>query len=245
MRFSVEEVAVVWFDLDDTLWDMSGNSAECLREVYDSRGLSRYFDSPKQWDEVYHRINAGLWEQYSRAEITRDYLRSERFARPLRLAGAGDGEAAALAAELDGYYLRLLGAKKRLMPGADEILKLLQSRGYRMGIVSNGFREVQYNKLRSGGIDGYFDIVVLSDDAGHNKPDPRFFAYAEAQAGSERGLNVIIGDNAVTDIKGGLEAGWSAVWYAPGHNDGEAGSDGDGLKPAARIDHLGQLADLF
>lgn len=243
--FSPDEVTMLWFDLDDTLWDMAGNSVLCLRELYDTRGLSRYFDSPEHWDEVYHRINGGLWEQYSRSEITRDYLRSERFARPLRLAGVGAGEAAEMAAEFDVYYLQLLGAKTRLMPGAAEILTWLRERGYRMGIVSNGFREVQYNKLRSGGIDSFFDIVVLSDDAGYNKPDRRFFTYAEEQAGSADGLNVIIGDNPVTDIKGALEAGWRAVWYDPGRKDDGAAFDGGGQKPVARIEHLGQLRDLF
>ena len=244
-RFSPGEVAMLWFDLDDTLWDMAGNSVICLREVYDTRGLSRYFDSPARWDDVYHRINSGLWEQYGRAEISRDFLRSERFARPLRLAGVPDEEAAAMAAELDGYYLSLLGAKTRLVPGASDALARLRGLGYRMGIVSNGFREVQYNKLRSGGIDSYFDTVVLSDDAGYNKPDPRFFAYAEAQAGSEGRLNVIVGDNPVADVRGALDAGWSAVWYDPGHHDPADCFGEEGPQPAAQIDSLDRLADLF
>lgn len=206
---------MIWFDLDDTLWDMTGNSVVCLRELYEAHKLGRFFDSPEQWDEVYHRINSGLWEQYSRGEITRDFLRVERFARPLRLVGVAEDDALAMSEIFDKEYLDRLGSKTALIDGARELLECLKSAGCRLGIVSNGFREVQYRKMKSSGIDGYFDIVVLSDDAGVNKPDVRFFRYAEERAGTQSERNIIIGDNFHTDILGALSAGWDAVWYNP------------------------------
>lgn len=229
---------LLWFDLDDTLWDMSGNSVICLRELYDSRGLDRLFSSPEEWDRVYHEINLTLWEQYGRAEITRDYLRAERFARPLRLAGVADDEAAEMSAEFDRLYLESLGSKTAMIDGARETLDYLASRGYRMGIVSNGFREVQYNKLKSSGIDGYFDIVVLSDDAGYNKPDRRFFDYALDRAGSRANKNIVIGDNLTADIKGAVDAGLDAVWYRRRH---DAATDLD----VTVVDRLTDLKMLF
>lgn len=235
---------MLWFDLDDTLWDMTGNSVICLRELYDIYGLGRYFGSTEQWDECYHRINAALWERYSAGTISRDFLRSERFAAPLCLAGVAPDEAQKLSASLDVRYLGLLGAKTRLIKGAAEILPWLRGRGYRMGIVSNGFREVQYNKLRSSSIDSFFDIVVLSDDAGYNKPDRRFFAYAEERAGTRDCRNVIIGDNPVTDIRGGLDARWDAVWFKPDDlPSAVSGSDcgGNFLGAVAELDGLKQF----
>lgn len=204
---------MLWFDLDDTIWDMTGNSVICLRELYDSQGLGRWFESPRQWDDIYHLINRELWDQYGRGDITRDFLRSERFARPLRLGGVPAADAESMAMVFDKLYLDSLGRKTALIDGARDILDYLSARGYRMGIVSNGFREVQYNKLRSSAIDRYFDLVVLSDDAGINKPDCRFFEYAMERASSADSRNIIIGDNLTADIIGALDAGWEAIWF--------------------------------
>ena len=238
-RFPAEPAAtMLWFDLDDTLWDMSGNSAICLREIYDSAHLDCLFATPEEWDRVYHGINLTLWEQYGNGEITRDYLRSERFARPLRLAGMAEDEAAGLSAQLDPLYLGLLGRKTSLIVGARETLDYLSARGYRMGIVSNGFHEGQYNKMRSSEIDGYFDIVVLSDDAGYNKPDPRFFDYALEKAGSRGKRNIVIGDNPTADIEGALNAGLEAVMYRRRHDTGV-------YPGVTNIDRLTDLKTIF
>lgn len=245
LRYTPASVGMLWFDLDDTLWDMTGNSVLCLREIYDRFQLGRYFSGPAEWDEIYHRINAALWERYSAGEISRAFLRSERFAAPLRLVGVAPAEAEKMSADLDVSYLSLLGAQSGLIDGASEILQWLRARGYRMGIVSNGFREVQYNKLRSSSIDTFFDEVVLSDDAGYNKPDRRFFAYAESRAGSGRGLNVIVGDNPVTDIRGALEAGWDAVWFDPERSGACILQDGCPGRFAGTVAVLEGLKQLF
>ncbi|MDE6703536.1 MAG: YjjG family noncanonical pyrimidine nucleotidase [Muribaculaceae bacterium] len=208
--------SMLWFDLDDTIWAMTDNSVVCLRELYDSQRLDRWFATPEEWDEVYHRINHELWSQYSRAEISRDFLRTERFARPLRIGGASDEEALEMSKALDKLYLELLGSKTALIDGARELLDALSERGYRMGIVTNGFREVQYNKMKSSDIEKYFDVVVLSDEIGINKPDRRFFDYAVSKASTEHINNIMIGDNYATDIVGALGAGWEAVWFTGG-----------------------------
>lgn len=238
-------IDMLWFDLDDTLWDMSGNSVVCLREIYHECNLSRYFDSPDQWDEIYHRINASLWNRYSRGEISQDFLRSERFAGPLKLVGVNKETAAAISKKLDPLYLSLLGSKSQLISGAGEILGYLSSRGYRMGIVTNGFREVQHNKLRSSEIDSYFGTVILSDDAGINKPAHKFFEFAEAKAGTVSKRNVLVGDNAVTDIEGAINAGWEAIWFNPTGENHDFSSNSNNNHIIAQIRHLEELKTLL
>ena len=100
---------------------------------------------------------------------------------------------------------------------------------------------MQYNKLRSSGIDGYFDPVVLSDDAGVNKPDKRFFEYAEQRAASANLHNIIIGDNLTTDIAGGLSAGWSAIWF----DNGKRNPDFAIPDNSEIITRLSELTELF
>ena len=182
------------------------------------------FRGLQEWLDCYHSVNVDLWDSYNRGAIGRDYLRSERFARPLRMCGCGEEEAAAASARLDADYLDRLGRCTGLVAGADELLSALSGFGYRMGLLSNGFKEVQHRKLCSGGIASYFDTLVLSDDIGINKPDPRIFGYALERAGVSAAESVLIGDNPLTDVAGALGAGWSAVWFNP---SGESASGVD------------------
>lgn len=207
----------MWFDLDDTLWDMTGNSDIALRILYERDAAVRraYGHRGMQaWSDCYHEVNARLWRQYDSGDISRDTLRLERFALPLQAGGLSRAEAEEASRRLDGDYLLHLGNCEATIDGAREAVAALRDAGVPMGIVSNGFREVQYRKLRSAGLDGIFNPIVLSDDVGINKPDPQFFHNACRIAGVTPARCVIIGDNARTDIAGALQAGWgAAVWY--------------------------------
>lgn len=205
----------IWLDLDDTLWDFRANSLVALHRVYAEKQLDRYFATCQVWIDSYHEVNDLLWTQYAAAEITQDYLRMERFRRPLTTAGCPDTEARQLSTDLDPLYLGILGTLPGVVPGTFELLTTLRDAGYKLGILSNGFREVQYAKLHTSGIDKYIDCVVLSDEIDVNKPDVRLYRYAEQKAHTTAEQCVMIGDNPLTDIAGALNAGWGAVWYNP------------------------------
>jgi putative hydrolase of the HAD superfamily len=78
---------------------------------------------------------------------------------------------------------------------------------------SNGFHEVQYKKLAACGLRKYFDTIILSEDAGVNKPSPRYFDYALDRSGAERQNTLMIGDNLQSDILGALNAGIDAMLF--------------------------------
>ena len=209
-----DNVCWVWFDLDDTLYDFSGNSDICLGEVYDMARLDRWWDTVSSWREHYHRINHELWELYAPGLIDRATLRRERFVRPLTEAGCPTAEAEELWPELDRLYLGLLGQKSATIPGAVEVVRRMRARGKKIGVLSNGFKEVQYSKLSSIGLSHLVDCVVLSDEIDINKPDKRFFDYALAKSGATGADSLLVGDNPDTDIAGALAAGWRALWLA-------------------------------
>ena len=78
---------------------------------------------------------------------------------------------------------------------------------------SNGFHEVQYRKLRSCGLQDSFDTIILSEDAGYNKPDVRFFEYALRQTGAPLATTLMIGDNPDTDITGAHTACLPTIYF--------------------------------
>jgi putative hydrolase of the HAD superfamily len=205
----------IWLDLDDTLWDFRANSLVALAQVYEQKHLDRFFATCQQWIDSYHVVNDLLWAQYSAAQVTQDYLRMERFRRPLADAGCPDAEARKLSTDLDPLYLGILGTLPGVVPGTFELLDDLHAKGYKLGILSNGFREVQHAKLHTSRIDAHIDCVVLSDEIDINKPDARIFRYAEQKVGTTAERCIMIGDNPLTDIAGALNAGWGAIWFNP------------------------------
>jgi putative hydrolase of the HAD superfamily len=198
----------LYIDFDDTLYDTHGNSVLALAELFDLLRLDRYFAEPQLFYDEYWKTNIDLWTRYSKGEITRDYLIVERFRRPLSF-GEGLEPTEAYCLEASDRFLDLCASKPGLVEGARDLMDYLKAKGYRMHMCSNGFHEVQYKKLRSCGL----DTVVLSEDAGYNKPAPEYFEYALRVTGAKRETTLMIGDNFNTDILGAKRAGLATAYF--------------------------------
>lgn len=203
----------VWLDLDDTLIDFHANSHAALKIIYEECHISRFFPCIESWIETYEKHNHKLWEQYSRQEITQDFLRVDRFFTPLRPSWQGsDKELVAFCRQLDPLYLNKLAEQKTLVPGATNLLDCLRAHKYNIGVLSNGFTSVQHAKLTNTRLDSMIDIMVLSDDIGVNKPDIRLYRHAMERVNDpDPSHHLMIGDNPDTDIRGAIDCGWRAI----------------------------------
>src|SRR4051794_32296509 len=70
-------------------------------------------------------------------------------------------------------------------------------------------REISYSVI---GLERYFDVVIVSGEAGVAKPDRRVFELALRKLGGEPSTAWYVGDNIVNDVGGAQSAGWTAVW---------------------------------
>ena len=212
---SFKRIPWIFFDLDDTLWNFSSNSAIALRKLYEiSPILRKLFKNLEEFVAIYHAHNGMLWPMYGRGEITAKELKVERWRRTL--ATRQFEVLTAVCEELERNYLDILTTATELMPGAVSLLMSLRKSSM-IGILSNGFLYTQYKKLYNSGLDRFVNRMILSDEIGINKPDSRIFDYAVAETGASFPL-LMVGDNAETDILGAMRAGWNAIWINPAGN---------------------------
>ncbi len=199
----------VFIDLDDTIWDFHANARLSLNDMFIDRHLDRYFVDFDEFFSIYARRNIELWEAYGKGEITKEFLMAERFRYPLAKMGVDDLQ---LAEEIGIQYLDILPTKTALMPYAIETLDYLHQK-YPLTIISNGFTEVQYKKLRSTNIEHYFSHIVLSESAQALKPDKQIFDYALKLNNALSSEAIMIGDSYEADIKGAQNAMIDQVYF--------------------------------
>jgi len=199
----------IFFDLDHTLWDYETNSAETLVELYETHNLfSKGVPTISDFLNRFKRVNTDLWNLYDRGLIDSDVIRRERFKQILEPFNAYELK---LSEDLSHEYLDICPRKGNLMPHAIEILTYL-AQHYRLAVITNGFEEIQHQKLMAGNLRSYFDHIITSQKAGFKKPSREIFDCALQLNGITNIEAVMIGDNLITDIGGARNASIDAVF---------------------------------
>ncbi|MDR2118590.1 MAG: YjjG family noncanonical pyrimidine nucleotidase [Tannerellaceae bacterium] len=201
----------LFFDFDDTLWDTRSNNRECLEELYTDYRFNRYYASFEAFYDYYMPYNLTLWKQYREHQIDRKTLIVERFRHMLIPTGITGAKAAL---RLNRDFLERTTRKTVLIDGTVELLEYLRP-FYKMHILSNGFREVQYKKLTRSGLASYFSGVILSEDAGIQKPHKEIFDFALKNTNSRRHETLMIGDCWESDIAGAHRSKIDQLWFNP------------------------------
>ena len=88
---------------------------------------------------------------------------------------------------------------ERLFDGCADILGELKKRGYRLGVIANQVAGTA-ERLRDRNLLQFFDVIASSAELGMEKPDPRIFLWALAQADCLPQNAVMIGDRIDNDV---------------------------------------------
>lgn len=92
-----------------------------------------------------------------------------------------------------------------------EVLRLLSE--YNLYILTDGFTDVQNQKIESCGFSHFFKKIYISEMFGRSKADSAVFRELMADAGITAKETMMIGDNKITDFGGSKGAGVHALLY--------------------------------
>ena len=90
---------------------------------------------------------------------------------------------------------------------AKDVLLMLQKRGLKLGMVTNGFRKDIEDILSRVGLTDQFDVTVGVDDVGKPKPEKKMFLYALEKLAVEPHEALFVGDTVDIDYKGAERVG--------------------------------------
>lgn len=200
----------LFFDLDRTLWDFEANARAAFLDIEQQLNLMKDIPNIDEFINRYEYHNELLWDQYRKGLVKKVHLRTERFLRTLNDFGIDNPQ---LAETIGDMYLEIAPTKTHLVPGAMETIQYLHHKKYKLHIITNGFKEVQFIKLKSCHLDQFFDLIVTSDDVGSQKPKPEIFAFSLNSRNARKKESLMIGDDFDVDIAGAANYGIDQVYF--------------------------------
>ena len=202
----------VLLDIDNTLLDFDAAEHQALTDM-----LAEYeLPHDENACAVYHQINRELWDALAKGQMNKQKLfqvRFGRFMQAMQLPDNGKSKA------MNDRYEELLSTHADLLPGALTALEEL-SEVATLAIVSNGAAAVQEPRIAASGIDRYMDGIYISEKIGAAKPSAKLFEHALRDLGiTNRSRVLMVGDDLLADIKGGINAGVDTCWFNPNHTE--------------------------
>ncbi len=191
-------IKAVFFDIDDTLYDTSG-FARLARKA----AINVMIDAglPLSSDEAYKLLKEIIKEKGSNYDKHFNILTKRVF---------GEEKPLLIALGMITYH-NVKFALLRLFPKTPSTLIYLKSKGYHLGVISDGITIKQWEKLIRLGLNHFFDEVVTSEEAGVEKPDEKIFRLALDCMGCQPTKSIMIGNKFNKDIIGAINIGMSAI----------------------------------
>ena len=201
----------LFFDLDNTIWDFNSNSFDALYTALDKLGLLERIGVYADFFKIYNEVNERLWDLYRYGLITKQLLGVQRFEESFEKHGTPVSIGGGV---VNDAYLTEMPTQTRLVKGAREVLDYLHGR-YEIAIITNGFKEVQYDKIQKSELSKYFSKIFISEEIGAQKPGKKIFEYAIKSMNAPKKSSLMIGDSWEADIVGAMNFGIDQIYYNP------------------------------
>ena len=213
----------ILFDADETLfhWDAFKGMQLMFSRLETEFTRADYAE--------YQSVNKPLWDDYQDGKITAGELQTTRFAHWAQKLGLSTEH-------LNSAFLHEMAAISVLLPGAENLLRQLSGK-VKLGIITNGFTQLQQVRLERTGLQGVFSLLVISEEVGIAKPHVGIFEHAFTQMNHPAKDKILmVGDNPHSDIQGGINAGIHTCWLNRHQQEKP-----QGIEPQVEVDSLDAL----
>lgn len=169
------------FDLDDTLIPEIDYLKSAFQEIADSIDTSNknLFDEMVQWYQDKENVFLKLQNQYNKISIS-DLKNKYR------------------------NHFPNFNAKSENR----ELLLELKRKGHFLGLITDGYSVTQRNKIKALDIENFFDLIVISEEIGSEKPNEINYSVFH-QFGTKE--NYYIGDNVSKDFITPNRLRWKSI----------------------------------
>ena len=224
----MKKYEIFLFDADDTLFDYDLAERNALKTMFEYCG----FNFSENALAMYREINSKVWKDYDNGNISKEELQPLRFKILFEKIGVNyDYEI------FNQKYLVEVGKGGYLINGALEICKKIISCNKKIYIVSNGVLLTQKTRIEYSAIREYITDFFVSEFIGYQKPNKLYFDYVFSHIPKiEKNKIIIIGDNLLHDIAGGINAGIDTCWFNKSGN-----ANNTEIKPTYEIKDLNEL----
>ncbi len=191
VRDHIQDIKVVLFDLDDTLY----GEKEYVKSGY--KEIAKLFPQIQGVEER-------LWLAFEQKQSAIDvFLQEEGIASD----------------EIKQECLRAYREQiptLHFYPGAEELLVDLRKEGYRLGVVTDGRPNGQRAKIRALRLEKYVDFLIVTDELGgveYRKPNPKAFQLMREYFGVDYEDMCYVGDNIRKDFIAPKKLGMKAIYF--------------------------------
>jgi putative hydrolase of the HAD superfamily len=198
----MNNLQAIIFDLDDTLYSERDFVLSGFRAVADWGAANLGISQAQGYETL-----SDLYRQGIRNNTFNQWLEIHQITA---VSSSGEAQSEVVAKLLDIYRHHT----PQLDPFAEsiELLKIL-TKSYKIGLVSDGYLEVQQRKWTALGLDHFFDAVVFSDSLGREnwKPSTAPFELVLEKLNIAPEFSVYIGDNPRKDFYGARQLGMYTI----------------------------------
>jgi len=196
---------VIFFDIDGTLFNNESAQTLAALSLYNKFKELQVIYEESVFPTIWNQATEKYVQLFLNDEISFHQQRRNRLKDIFRKDFTNSE-----AERIFSVYLKYYEENWTLFDDVIPCLNMLKS--YKLGIISNGDKDQQRQKLRELNIIERFDTVIISSDIGIRKPNPEVFWYGCKTANENLAKCYYVGDSLYTDAKAATRAGLIGIW---------------------------------
>lgn len=210
----LEKMQGVFFDLDDTLINVSGGTKEAwdltcfkMKELFSEVDID-----PLVLSQRITKLNDAFWSnETTRPKGNVDFkaIRQELVSAVFAEFGLAHDKGKLFLIENYGKFKEQLTC---VYPNVYETLQTLKDKGKKLVLITNGDGTRQREKLSRFNLAQYFDNILIEGELGFGKPLPQVYERAIKLCGIEACEACMVGDNYLWEVEAPIKYGLKAVW---------------------------------